>query len=158
MFLADTCVLCFKCISFIHNSFAHSSLTQSAFVPGPHYQRLRMQRYQGASTDQQHPNPSDNAQETAGNDSAHGRASESQLRDSRRRSFPLQTHRHTAYPFHQTAQSFLSPILNLNLCPQAKIPAREDCPGGPVVKSPVARAGDMGSSPGPERSHMSGSN
>ena len=31
-------------------------------------------------------------------------------------------------------------------------------PGGAVVKSPPANAGDMGSSPGPGRSHMSGSN
>ena len=69
--------------------------------------------------------------------------------------------RHTGtheYPFHQTAQSFLSSILNLKLCPQSKIPTREDCPGGLVVKNPLSRAGDMGSSPGAERSHVSGSN
>ena len=29
-----------------------------------------------------------------------------------------------------------------------------DFPGGAVVKNPPAKAGDMGSSPGPERSHM----
>ena len=31
-------------------------------------------------------------------------------------------------------------------------------PGGAVVKNPPANAGDMGSSPGPGRSHMPGSN
>ena len=31
-------------------------------------------------------------------------------------------------------------------------------PGGAVVKNPPANAGDMGSSPGPGRSHMSWSN
>ena len=31
-------------------------------------------------------------------------------------------------------------------------------PGGAVVKNPLANAGDMGSSPGPGRSHMSRSN
>ena len=30
----------------------------------------------------------------------------------------------------------------------------EDFPGGAVVKNPPANAGDMGSSPGPGRSHM----
>ena len=35
---------------------------------------------------------------------------------------------------------------------------REDFPGGPVVKSPPANAGDMGSSPGLGRSHMPWSN
>ena len=29
-----------------------------------------------------------------------------------------------------------------------------DFPGGAVVKNPPANAGDMGSSPGPRRSHM----
>ena len=29
-----------------------------------------------------------------------------------------------------------------------------DLPGGTVVKNPPANAGDMGSSPGPRRSHM----
>ena len=29
-----------------------------------------------------------------------------------------------------------------------------DFPGGTVVKNPLANAGDMGSSPGPGRSHM----
>ena len=29
-----------------------------------------------------------------------------------------------------------------------------DLPGGTVVKNPPANAGDMGSSPGPGRSHM----
>ena len=29
-----------------------------------------------------------------------------------------------------------------------------DFPGGAVVKNPTANAGDMGSSPGPGRSHM----
>ena len=33
-----------------------------------------------------------------------------------------------------------------------------DFPGGTVVKNPPANAGDMGSSPGPGRSHMSWSN
>ena len=33
-----------------------------------------------------------------------------------------------------------------------------DFPGGVVVKSPPANAGDMGSSPGPGRSHMPRSN
>ena len=31
-------------------------------------------------------------------------------------------------------------------------------PGGTVVKNPPAKAGDTGSSPGPERSHMLRSN
>ena len=31
---------------------------------------------------------------------------------------------------------------------------KEDFPGGTVVKNPPANAGDMGSSPGPGRSHM----
>ena len=30
----------------------------------------------------------------------------------------------------------------------------QDFPGGAVVKNPPANAGDMGSSPGPGRSHM----
>ena len=34
----------------------------------------------------------------------------------------------------------------------------EDFPGGAVVKNPPANAGDMGSSPGPGRSHMPWSN
>ena len=38
-------------------------------------------------------------------------------------------------------------IFNLKDCPW-------DFPGGAVVKNPPASAGDMGSSPGPERSHM----
>ena len=33
-----------------------------------------------------------------------------------------------------------------------------DFPGGAVVKNPPANAGDMSSSPGPGRSHMSQSN
>ena len=33
-----------------------------------------------------------------------------------------------------------------------------DFPGGAVVKNPPANAGDMGSSPGPGRSHMPRSN
>ena len=33
-----------------------------------------------------------------------------------------------------------------------------DFPGGAVVKNPPANAGDMGSSPGPGRSHMLWSN
>ena len=33
-----------------------------------------------------------------------------------------------------------------------------DFPGGTVVKNPSASAGDMGSSPGPGRSHMPQSN
>ena len=33
-----------------------------------------------------------------------------------------------------------------------------DFPGGTVVKNPLANAGDMGSSPGPGRSHMPRSN
>ena len=33
-----------------------------------------------------------------------------------------------------------------------------DFPGGTVVKNPPANAGDMGSSPGPGRSHMLWSN
>ena len=33
-----------------------------------------------------------------------------------------------------------------------------DFPGGAVVKNPPANAGDMGSSPGPGRSHMPQSN
>ena len=36
--------------------------------------------------------------------------------------------------------------------------AREDFPGGAVVKNPPANAGDMGSSPGLGRSHMPWSN
>ena len=34
----------------------------------------------------------------------------------------------------------------------------QDFPGGSVVKNPPVNAGDMGSSPGPERSHMPRSN
>ena len=33
-----------------------------------------------------------------------------------------------------------------------------DFPGGAVVKNPIANAGDMGSSPGPGRSHVPQSN
>ena len=36
--------------------------------------------------------------------------------------------------------------------------AERDFPGGAVVKNPPANAGDMGSSPGPGRSHMPWSN
>ena len=35
---------------------------------------------------------------------------------------------------------------------------RRDFPGGALVKNPPANAGDMGSSPGPRRSHMPRSN
>ena len=35
---------------------------------------------------------------------------------------------------------------------------QEGFPGGAVVKNPPANAGDMGSSPGPGRSHMLQSN
>ena len=35
---------------------------------------------------------------------------------------------------------------------------REDFPGGTVVKTPPANAGDTGLSPGPGRSHMLHSN
>ena len=35
---------------------------------------------------------------------------------------------------------------------------QKDFPGGAVVKNPPANAGDMGSSPGPGRSHMPRSN
>ena len=35
---------------------------------------------------------------------------------------------------------------------------KRDFPGGAVVKNPPANAGDMGSSPGPGRSHMPWSN
>ena len=35
---------------------------------------------------------------------------------------------------------------------------REGFPGGTVVKNPPANAGDVGSSPGPGRSHMPRSN
>ena len=40
---------------------------------------------------------------------------------------------------------------------ESKISER-DFPGGTVVKNPPANAGDMGSSPGPGRSHMPQSN
>ena len=44
----------------------------------------------------------------------------------------------------------------------ATVPAldrlKSDFPGGAVVKNPPANAGDMGSSPGPGRSHMPQSN
>ena len=39
-----------------------------------------------------------------------------------------------------------------------KITERRDFPGGAVVKNPPANAEDMGSSPGPGRSHMLQSN
>ena len=39
-----------------------------------------------------------------------------------------------------------------------KIKPRTSLPGGAVVKNPPANAGDMGSSPGPGRSHMPRSN
>ena len=35
-----------------------------------------------------------------------------------------------------------------------KVQWMRDFPGGAVVKNPPANAGDMGSSPGPGRSHM----
>ena len=38
-----------------------------------------------------------------------------------------------------------------HVCQEGK---KEDFPGGPVVKNPSANAGDMGSIPGPGRSHM----
>ena len=38
------------------------------------------------------------------------------------------------------------------------IEKKEGFPSGPVVKNPPANAGDMGSSPGPGRSHMPRSN
>ena len=37
------------------------------------------------------------------------------------------------------------------VCQEGK---KEDFPGGPVVKNPSASAGDMGSIPGPGRSHI----
>ena len=39
-----------------------------------------------------------------------------------------------------------------------KIKNKQDFPGGAVVKNLPASAGDMGSSPGPGRSHMPRSN
>ena len=47
--------------------------------------------------------------------------------------------------------------LEHSLTPYTKINSR-DFPGGAVVKNPPANAGDMGSSPGPGRSHMPWSN
>ena len=39
-----------------------------------------------------------------------------------------------------------------------KRPVRQDFPGGAVGKNPPANAGDMGSSPGPGKSHIPRSN
>ena len=39
-----------------------------------------------------------------------------------------------------------------------KLTSLRDFPGGAVIKNPLANAGDMGSSPGLERSHMPQSN
>ena len=49
----------------------------------------------------------------------------------------------------------------LGIYPEKTIIQKESCwgfPGGAVVKNPPANAGDMGSSPGPGRSHMPQSN
>ena len=46
-------------------------------------------------------------------------------------------------------------IVYVNICQKGR---SWDFPGGAVVKNPPANAGDTGSSPGPGRSHMPGSN
>ena len=47
--------------------------------------------------------------------------------------------------------SFSSQQVSKSLLPK---PGRRGFPGGAVVKNPPANAGDMGSIPGPGRSHM----
>ena len=44
------------------------------------------------------------------------------------------------------------------ICKIIKLEHSWDFPGGTVVKNPPANSGDMGSSPGPGRSHMPQSN
>ena len=51
-----------------------------------------------------------------------------------------------------------SPLSLFSLPSLSKFTPFGDFPGGAVVKNPPANAGDMGSSPGPGRSHMPWSN
>ena len=51
---------------------------------------------------------------------------------------------------------FISPLHAL--VPQCSPKKTQDFPGGAVVKNLPAKAGDTGSSPGPERSHRPRSN
>ena len=51
--------------------------------------------------------------------------------------------------------TFLLYCVTLKNCKDVRV---SDFPGGSVVKNPPANAGDTGSSPGPERSHMPQSN
>ena len=60
--------------------------------------------------------------------------------------------------YSQMASSFNSAHNYLLFLTLLKNNASRDFPGGAVVKNPPASAGDMGSSPGPGRSHMPRSN
>ena len=56
---------------------------------------------------------------------------------------------------------FAATWMQLEITILSKVSQKEkdrDFPGGAVVKNPPANAGDMGSSPGPGRSHMPWSN
>ena len=59
---------------------------------------------------------------------------------------PTQPHTHTKMWYLYTIEYYLA------------IKKNGGFPGGAVVKNPPANAGDMGSSPGPGRSHMPRSN
>ena len=48
----------------------------------------------------------------------------------------------------------ISNLLGIYVAKEYKKYIHGDFPGGTVVKNPPANAGDTGSSPGPERSHM----
>ena len=49
-------------------------------------------------------------------------------------------------------------LTKVEIIPMSQRFRSRDFPGGAVVKNPPANAGDMGSSPGPGRSHMPQSN
>ena len=58
---------------------------------------------------------------------------------------------------HQNMHIFLEKTLNTHSRPGCRATGErqiQSFPGGAVVKNPPANAGDMGSSPGPGRSHM----
>ena len=61
-------------------------------------------------------------------------------------------------PKESTKKNLLEPINELSKVTEYKINTCRDFPGGAVVNNPPANAGYKGSSPGPGRSHMSGSN
>ena len=60
--------------------------------------------------------------------------------------------------FYQTIEILFKKVEYVECIKAVKMITILGLPGGAVVKNPPANAGDTGSSPGPERSHMPRSN